>query len=235
MTERIFSILQIAVGAAALSVALAPMIAKKGGHAHRRYGSWFVSLAMFFSLVTWIRIRFLGADLLEFFTAMVAAYFAVSGRRVWIRRAQRGLPIRRDWALAAITLGGGFGLCGWGAGLAMIKHDRTGGLVLSLGFLAVGGALFDLKSFLFPSRATLRWRLSHLARMLAAFTLIATALCWRFSAQFLPPLVLGAAGLGVAVFFEIRRATVAEARVAASLIARVKTPFPQDNQARQAE
>ncbi len=127
-------VLHIASGFVAIYGGVVPLVTKKGGAAHRRWGvvfTWALGIAALtaFPLAYWTR------DLFQVCIGLLCGYLAWMGVRT-IRRIRSPRP-RLDWSAASICLLVFLGMALWGSAFAFGTAEGRAGVV----FGAVGAFL----------------------------------------------------------------------------------------------
>ncbi|MCB2409111.1 hypothetical protein [Hymenobacter lucidus] len=185
--------LHIVCGTLAMLLGLVPMLGRKGGAGHRRFGRWFL-LATAGVLLTAV----LGLAVFNFRGYLVgivllSVYQAWSGFRAVRRRATGPAPL--DGWVAAGFLVSSVGLV---AGLRVIELVWTPGIIYStLGALVVM-TIYDLARFRFLAlwRRTL-WRYDHLWKMISAYFALVSAFTGTVLPQYKPYSQFGPSLLGI--------------------------------------
>jgi hypothetical protein len=171
MIERVLFVLHVAAGAIALSSFAIPLLARKGGRAHRRAG-WVYACAMGLAAVSaWGLCAHRLADertendraaLFLAFVGLLAANTAGTGLRAIRTKA------RAPGRAAAIDVGSSVVLlaCAGGLGaLAIVERSVLFGAFAALGvFVATG----QLRFWLRPPATRMPWLFAHFVNMLAA-------------------------------------------------------------------
>lgn len=192
----------VIAGVIALLLGLAQLATNKGGTAHRWIGRLFLGA---FAVV--IATAAVGVFLFEFraflsVIALLAAYQAISGRRV--------LTIRRT-GLAAFDVG--LSLIGLGAvaafafAVSAVDYPWDDTVIYStLAWLALIAG-YDLLRIAMPRRMLeATWIYEHLTKMIGALAALASAFAATLAPQWAPWSQLGPSALGVAliIFFALR-------------------------------
>ncbi|KAA9327050.1 hypothetical protein F0P96_17570 [Hymenobacter busanensis] len=180
-------------GSLAMLLGLVPMLGRKGGAVHRRFGRWFL-VATAGVLVTAV----LGLAVFNFRGYLVgivllSVYQAWSGYRA-VRTRAAG-PTRLDGWVAAGFLAGSVGLV---LALRFIDLVWTPGIIYSTLGALVLMTLYDLARFRFVPvwRRTL-WRYDHLWKMISAYFALVSAFTGTVLPQYKPYSQFGPSALGL--------------------------------------
>lgn len=211
--------LHVVFGTAGLLLGLIPLLTRKGGGAHRRFGRYFL-VCLGGLLVT----ASLGVVLFRFraFLAvitMLSGYTAYSGMRALKNKASG--PKLQDGIVAAV------GLAAAALFIAYIRSVRfpwASAVIYSILGSLLAYCAYDLARFLFPKSWLGRvWWYEHLVKMLATYTAVLSAfagtvlpLAWQPYSQLLPSILLVGAGAYFLMKERVPAASAAPSSVVAS-------------------
>lgn len=207
--RNLFLVVHIVMGSVALGTMIVPLVARKGGRAHRRAG-WVFVAGMAFATATAF---FLSADrlltdhtpggrtfgLLLFYLSIVTASTVSAGMRV-LSNKRRTTPSRNWWDLGMSASLAGSGVLAAVYGIAMRQP-------LFIGFSLIGilNGWSQLAYWLRPPVARMHWWYAHMGNMLggciAALTafIVANAPHWGLPgdavAVWLGPTAIGVPGI----------------------------------------
>jgi hypothetical protein len=192
LVDRAILLTHVLAGVTALVMAPLAMLARKGGTAHRRWGTVYF-WAMFVIFATSLAVMTYRPNLFLLFIAVLAYYSAFSGYRVLQRkRPQRGRgPTWLDWVGAVVALGSGVGFVAWGLGsllgwLPLSFGTPFSGLGIVFGVLLGKQALEDLRTFRQPPEDRNWWWYVHMDRMLSSSIAALTAFLVQNVGRHLP-------------------------------------------------
>ena len=181
LLDRAILLTHVLAGVTALAMAPLALLARKGGTAHRRWGTLYF-WAMFAIFASSLAVMTYRPNAFLLCIAVLAFYSAFSGYRVLHRkRPQRGRGAAwLDWAGASLALGSGAGGAAWGVGslvgwLPLSVGTAFSGLGIAFGALLGKQALEDLRGFRRPAEDRNWWWYVHMDRMLTSSIAALTA------------------------------------------------------------
>ena len=176
-------IIHILFGCAALFVAPAAMLTRKGGLWHRRWGKIFF-WAITGVAITAVVMSFIRSGLFFLLVALFSFYLALTGYRVLYRKTARQRPGKADWAATSAMLAGSLGLIA--CGVYLMLTSSFGIVAIVFGVIGLLLAMADVRDFLHHPADKMAWWYSHMTRMLAAYIAAVTAFS-VVNFKFLPP------------------------------------------------
>ncbi len=195
--------IHVAFGTLALALGLIPLLTRKGGRVHVRFGRWFL-----LSLMVVIATAVVGNIVFEFraflgVITMLAAYEAWSGYRVFSIRSTGPRLLDGVIALAALGAAGLFVLY-----LHTVKAPWAPIVIYSTLGALVAVALYDLVRFALPRRWLAKsWFYEHLAKMMGAYTAVVSAFSgtvfarWQPYSQMAPSMIGSVAMLAFIAYY----------------------------------
>lgn len=200
-------VIHVGFGTLALILGLIPLLARKGGRQHIRFGRWFLACITVVIMTAVIGIFAFGFRAFLGVITLLAAYEAYSGFRA-LRIRFTG-PRTVDTVVSVLALG---------AAALFIFPLRSIHLSWSpaiiyptLGTL-VAVAIYDLARLAFPkSWFATTWFYEHLVKMIGAYTAVVSAFSgtvlegWQPWSQIAPSILGTAAMLGFIVYYQSRK------------------------------
>ncbi|GAB2967409.1 hypothetical protein GCM10027048_42630 [Hymenobacter coalescens] len=200
--------LHIAGGTLALLLGLVPLLGRKGGAIHRRFGRWFLG-AVGVVLVTAV----LGLVVFDF-RAYLVGIVLLSGYRAWagvrVLRLRATGPRRLDAVAAALALVGGVGFL---VSLHLIRLVWSPVVIYSTVGALLLMSVYDLARFAFvPLWRRRLWLPDHIWKMVSSYFALVSAFTgtvlpqYKPYSQLLPSTVGVALALGFIGYYSWRRA-----------------------------
>lgn len=194
--DQIVTWIHVLAGIAALFMAPAAMLTRKGGQAHRRYGRIYYWGMVIIFVTAVILLVFLRWNLFLMTISVVSFYQAWTGYRALSRKTP-GLVSRMDWLVAVGS--GIFGLLliinaalvllnALPAALMPAPEVRvlTGALSMIFGFITVQVAWKDIQIFRLHPQDKQWWWYHHMSNMGGSYIAAVTAFLVQNGTRFLP-------------------------------------------------
>jgi uncharacterized membrane protein len=181
-------IIHVLCGFTALTTGIVPMIAKKGGKQHNRWGNiyYWAMFGVFITTVGLFSIKFYEVKLQFFLAVAVASFYQTfTGVRI-LKSKKTGLnPQRLDWIAAYATIGFGVACFGYMAWNLAHNNAFMGVLFGFFGIVCSGNAWQDIRVFLGKKEIEeMHWFFNHIARMAGSYTATLTAFLVNMSRFF---------------------------------------------------
>lgn len=187
---KIILFIHVAFGFSALTTGIVPMIAKKGGKAHKFWGNvyyWsmfgvFITTLMLFALKP-------GELKLQFFLciAILSFYFTFSGDRVLQMKKSATQATLFDRVAASLALACGLAMLGYAVyAVVGIQEYFVAILFTVFGMLIATNAREDLRLFFGTIESEkMHWYFGHISKIMGAYTATVTAFCVNMT-RYLP-------------------------------------------------
>ncbi len=191
--RELFAWTHVAAGITALGIGVLPMLARKGGGNHRRWGKIYF-WAMFTIFITALALQFYRLSIFLVFIAVLSFYLAFTGYRTLFRKRPQQVTWL-DWTGAIVALVGGLSSVVWGVtsllgifpfGFALFGTPTFSVLGIGFGLGLSSLARKDIQIFAHPPQEKNWWWFYHMQRMLGSYIAAMTAFAVQSVSPHLP-------------------------------------------------